>query len=167
MTPPIQVFSITLIAGLFLFGAEIFVPGGVLGAIGAIALVGAIISGFFAFPGYGSYVAIGIIFLTGIAIVLWIRFFPKTSLGQRMMVKKSLKSAKGTEAGLAELLGKQGQTISALRPGGFALIDGQREDVVTQGEMIDKGTTVEVVEVEGNRVVVSATNQQETKQEKE
>ena len=33
-------------------------------------------------------------------------------------------------------------------------LDGERVDVVTEGEFIDRGARVRVVEVEGNRVVV-------------
>ena len=41
-----------------------------------------------------------------------------------------------------------------LRPAGFALIDGERVDVVSDGEPIEAGTAVEVVRVDGNRIVV-------------
>jgi membrane-bound serine protease (ClpP class) len=43
---------------------------------------------------------------------------------------------------------------SNLRPSGLALIDGKRIDVVTEGPMIERGTPVKVVAVEGMRVVV-------------
>ena len=155
-----QVFVITLIVGLILFGAEIFVPGGILGTLGAIALVAAIIAGFFAFPGYGGYVALGIIFLLGIAIVLWIKLFPKSRIGKQMTVTKDLGSASAAEDGLNDLLGKSGTTSSDLRPSGFAMFDGRRVDVVTEGEMIDKGVSIKVVEVEGNRVVVAEQREQ-------
>ena len=37
---------------------------------------------------------------------------------------------------------------------GAAEIDGKRLDVVTQGEYLEAGTPVEVLRVEGNRIVV-------------
>ncbi len=61
---------------------------------------------------------------------------------------------KGLGRGLDALLGKEGSTKSDLHPGGIAVIDGRRVDVVTEGGMIAKGQSIRVIEVEGNRVVV-------------
>ena len=40
---------------------------------------------------------------------------------------------------LQSLTGATGEALSDLRPGGFALIDGQRVDVITRGEVIPRG----------------------------
>ncbi len=150
----IQIFAVLLGAGLLLLGAEIFVPGGILGTFGGLLLLGAMIAGFPAFPGYGHFVAIGILFLVGIAIALWIKYFPRSRVGQAMTVSQDEATFKATQDGLQDLLGAQGEAKSDLRPGGFAMINGRRVDVVTEGGMIDKGSAITVVEVEGNRVVV-------------
>ena len=44
--------------------------------------------------------------------------------------------------------------LSHLRSSGSAVINGQRVDVVTEGAMIEKGSDIKVVAVEGLRVVV-------------
>lgn len=156
MTFAIQLFLILMISGLMLLGAEIFVPGGVLGAVGAMALVGAIGMAFAAFgPTAGAYIALATIVLLGVVIVLWIKIFPNTSVGRRMTVSNDMADSKATETGLQGLLGQEGVATSELRPAGFAVIGGRRVDVVTQGGMIDKGTAIKVVEVESNRVVVA------------
>lgn len=150
-----QIFIVLMIVGLILIGAEIFVPGGFLGIIGGLALVGAIFAAFKAFgPTAGGYITIGIIVLVGIVIMLWAKYFPETSLGKKMTVSNDLSAAKGTEPGLDKLMGKDGKALSDLRPAGFARIDGRRVDVVTQGEMISKGKHVRVIEIEANRVIV-------------
>ncbi|MBL7077991.1 MAG: hypothetical protein ISS31_11040 [Kiritimatiellae bacterium] len=153
----IQIFAVLLGSGLLLLGAEIFVPGGILGTFGGLLLVGAMIAGFPAFPGYGHFVAIAILFLVGIAIALWIKYFPRSRVGQAMTVSKDEAEFKAVEDGLNDLLGAQGEAKSDLRPAGFAMINGRRVDVVTQGGMIDKGLPITVVEVEANRVVVKRT----------
>lgn len=155
MDMAVQVFIILLMAGLILFGAEIFVPGGVLGVIGALCLVAAIVTGFIAFPGLGGYIAIGIILLAGIAVGLWVTIFPRTAIGKRMTVSTDLKTSKAADDSMAALVGREGEAVSELRPAGYALIDGRRVDVLTRGEMISKGTRVKVVRVEGNRVFVA------------
>lgn len=53
-----------------------------------------------------------------------------------------------------QLRGQRGFAASYLRPAGVALIDGQRVDVLTQGEFIPEGTPIRVTRVEGARVFV-------------
>ena len=160
-----QIFTVALLTGLILFGAEIFVPGGVLGTIGALALLTAMITGFFAFPQHGPAVAVGIVFLIGIAIALWIKLFPKTRIGRGMTVQTDLATFKATQEGSEALAGKTGVAASDLRPSGFCSIDGRRVDVVTSGEMIDKGKPVRVVSARGNRIVVESMPENEAQQQ--
>jgi len=150
-----QVLVILLISGLILVGAEIFMPGGILGTIGGIALVAAVIMSFAQFgPVMGGYIALAVIFLVGLAIFLWVKIFPRTKIGKQMTVQRDLRDSRGDREGLESLLGKDGVALSTLRPSGFARIDGRRIDVITQGSMIDKGASIRVVNIEGNRVVV-------------
>ena len=150
----VELFFILLVAGLMLFGAEIFVPGGILGTFAGLFLLGAIICGFIAYPAYGGWIAVGILCLVGVAVFLWIKIFPGTPLGRSMTVLTNLADSKGTAAGLDGLVGKQGIATSDLRPGGFAEIDGKRCDVITEGGMIDRGRPVVVTRIGSNRVVV-------------
>lgn len=151
----VQLFYGLLIAGLFLLGAELYVPGGIVGLIGGAALLGAVGVGFAAFPGRGGYIALGIVLLVGIAMVLWLKYFPKTRVGKSMTVFEDLASAKAADAGLVDLVGRKGKSASELRPAGFAAIDGKRVDVMTRGEMIGTGEDIEVIKVEGARVIVA------------
>jgi len=80
-----QWFFMLLIAGLMLIGAEVFIPGGVLGVIGGLALIAAASIGFAIFPaGIATVIAIGMILMVGIVIVLWIKLFPHTGIGRQM-----------------------------------------------------------------------------------
>jgi membrane-bound serine protease (ClpP class) len=154
MSGPVQLFFILLVSGLILIGAEIFLPGAVLGFLGGLVLLGAVIAGYQAFPGYGTYIAAGIVVLVAVAIWLWIRFFPNSRMGRKLTVSQDLAHAKAANAELKDLVGKEGEARSELRPGGIVTIDGRRVDVVTEGGMIAKGTRVRVVAVEASRVVV-------------
>ena len=51
-------------------------------------------------------------------------------------------------------LRQEGHAESPLRPAGYAIINGRQVDVVTEGNMIEKGEKLKVVKVEGSRVVV-------------
>ncbi|MCE9614090.1 MAG: hypothetical protein K8T26_07420 [Lentisphaerae bacterium] len=151
-----QVFFICLVAGLILVGGEIFVPGGVLGAIGGLLLLGAIVDAFIAFPAGGPYIALLIVLFIGLAFYLWIRIFPHTGTGKAMTVSNDLKTYKASDDNLDDLVGKEGVAVSQLRPAGFVMLAGRRIDVMTRGEMIEKDAPVRVVAVSGNNVVVAA-----------
>ena len=51
-------------------------------------------------------------------------------------------------------LGKRGEALSDLRPAGKSEIEGEFCDVVSDGPYIVQGSTIEVIEVAGNRIVV-------------
>ena len=51
-------------------------------------------------------------------------------------------------------IGQAGSTLEPLRPAGKVDFDGIIVDVVSQGDYIEKDTPIEVLEIEGNRIVV-------------
>ena len=154
MTPDSQLFGVLIICAIILFAVETFIPGGILGIIGIIALVAAIIVGYTAFPGYGTMIAVGIFLVTIVLFILWLKILPKTWIAKILTIDKDLSDAHGTNESIENLLDKEGETLCSLRPSGFAEIEGKKIDVISEGEMIDKGAKVKVIEVESNRVVV-------------
>lgn len=50
--------------------------------------------------------------------------------------------------------GDRGEAITALRPSGKALIRGEIRDVIAEGEFVDKGSTIVIREISGNRIMV-------------
>ena len=55
-------------------------------------------------------------------------------------------------------IGDTGKAVSNLRPAGKAKFADSIVDVVAEGEFLDKGVKVEIIEVHGNRVVVKKVN---------
>lgn len=148
-----EIFALLLVAGSLMVGAEVFIPGGVLGIIGGILLTIAVILAFSQSVTFGVLAMVGVVVLVAVMMALWIRFFPHTWVGRRMTVGNSLA---GADSGghYAGLIGKEGLTTSGLRPGGYAELDGSRVDVVTDGEWIEAGMRIRVLDVRGNRVIV-------------
>jgi len=154
MTAPVQLYITMVILGILLIGAEVFLPGGVLGVIGVLALIIAGLTGFAAFgPNGGFFSALGIVIFGGACIGIWIKYFPQTPMGQRLTLSKSGKDFK-TTAEPETLLGKEGIAISTLRPSGIAKFDGKRVDVIAEGDWIEEGQPICVIKVEGFRVLV-------------
>ena len=86
---------------------------------------------------------------------LWL--FRRTRLGGSFILNIAANRADGFQAPpqeLVNLVGKSGKSITPLRPAGTALINDQRVDVVTLGDFIEAEVEVEVILVEGSRVVV-------------
>ena len=89
--------------------------------------------------------------------LLMLRSLPRMASFNRLVLETETRASEGYVSSSREedeLLGKEGVTVSELRPAGIALIDGRRTDVVTDGEFVAVDQAVEVVEVSGNRVVV-------------
>ncbi len=145
------------VVGLLLLLAEIFVPGAVIGITGGIILAVAVVAAFL--PPHGAVFGFTLLVCVLAAAVtmfaLWFKYFPRSGMGKRMILQKDAGDWHGFDKTQEALLGKSGTAQSMLRPAGIATIDGRRIDVVTRGDMIDAGTPVEVVEVEGNRIVVA------------
>ena len=150
-----QMFLAMLIGGLFLIGMEIFLPGGVLGVLGGLALVVAIILAFAtAGPTAGFLVTLLVVILLGVFIYVWLKFFPDTPIGRALTLSSNQKTYKATDEDIPDLMDKEGVTQSTLKPSGIAKIEGERVDVLAESGWIDKGKKVRVVKIEGNRVVV-------------
>jgi membrane-bound serine protease (ClpP class) len=95
--------------------------------------------------GFGSLLA-ALVTLAAVA-----RYLPSSRLGRVLI----LKDAVGLPAAAPpSLVGRVGVAETGLRPIGKALVDGRRLEVVSDGEFIEPGAAVEVVEVAGARVVV-------------
>lgn len=94
--------------------------------------------------------------LSGVGMLLLSRFLPKSRSTSWLVLKESTSAAAGYASSdiHAELLGQIGKTVTALRPAGAAMFGERRQDVVSKGEFINEHTSVKVVEVHGNRVVV-------------
>ena len=96
--------------------------------------------------------AFGSLLIAGATLAFLSRYLPRSRLGRALV----LKDAVGAPAGvpLPALLHRDGVADTALRPTGKALIDGRRLDVVSDGDFIEQGGAIEVVEVAGARIVV-------------
>ena len=152
-------FIIFVLTGLLMMGAEIFVPGGILGTIGAISLMAAMATGFAAFgPQKGVLAALLILVFLGVSIFVWMQLIPKTRVGEKLTLSTDTAGYKSTVHSLKDLVGKQGEALTPLGPSGLARIDGQRIDVVAEGKWIEASAKVEVLRVTGSHVTVRAIN---------
>ena len=156
--PPLPLFLLGL-GVLLLFIEIVLLPG--FGAAGVPAIVLICVGIGMVWFDYGwetasLYGGVTVILIIPLSILgLWLA--PRTRLGRTVILKTAQNSADGFQAPpqeLAALVGHSGRALTPLRPAGVASIDDKRVDVVTGGEFIQPETEIEVIAVEGRRVVV-------------
>jgi membrane-bound serine protease (ClpP class) len=104
----------------------------------------------------------GAIIVSIFGILVLARLLPKTGIGRRIILapagppgSQGLTGSGGVSTKLrSALLGKAGRALTDLRPAGRIEVEGEPHDAVTQGDFIDEGEAIEVLEVKGNRIVV-------------
>ncbi|MDB6024318.1 MAG: rane protein [Verrucomicrobiales bacterium] len=149
-----ELIAALLIAGVVLMLLELILPGMVAGIVGFGCLVAAVIMSYSRFGSQtGNLILLCVVVALIGAAILWVRFFPDSPMARPFISKTSIGNI-GAEK--PELLNQTGTAHTTLRPSGTAVINGQRVDVVTEGTMIDRGTPIKVVQIEGMRVVVRA-----------
>jgi membrane-bound serine protease (ClpP class) len=165
--------------GLAALAVEIFLlPGTVVfGAIGFLCLVMALVLSqqSFVLPSNTveeqilvtnlTHVTVLFVLVLVLGAVLW-RLLPRIPVVNRMFLDAPGRLAAATPAGgsgrglvdaaATALVGRTGTAATVLRPTGTMAIDGDRFDVVTEGEFVEAGTPLRVLYVAGPRVVVAA-----------
>ena len=152
-----------LAAALAVLVVEVFVPSGGLLALVTLGTLGASI--FFAWrewwgtdpAAFAIYVGSVVILLPG-TLVGAFTLMSRTNWGRGMLQEPpsldEVDSYTEEQAELRALVGKRGETLTMLAPGGMVRVGTARVHSETRGMMLDPGQPVEVVAVKGNRVVV-------------
>jgi len=155
------------LAGMALLAIEILVlPGfGVFGLTGIILLVFSVIlaSQTFVWPqtdrewatlsrNIGSLVFAFV--AAGITMYLISKYLPHMPVVGRLVLQPQEHESVHVRSSNEELLGSEGVAVTVLRPAGRAKFGDRLVDVVTEGEYLEPGTKLKVIEVSGNRVLV-------------
>ena len=146
---------ILLVIGLLLLIAEMFIPGGIVGAIGGILLVIAVGTAFSNNPTEAAILAVILTVGIFVGFSIWLKIFPKLPWVKKLTLDENLSEDwHGCDPEQETLMGEEGVALTDLVPSGFANLQNKRIDVTTTGDFINKGDKVRVVEVEGNRIAV-------------
>ena len=93
---------------------------------------------------------------TVIAAVLLLKYAPRNRFFDRIILGAELTKDEGFTSIISKnnLLGVEGVAFTSLRPSGTVLINDERVDVVTGGEYVEKDEKIQVISVEGRKIVV-------------
>ena len=141
--------TLAILLELVMMGSDGFASG----IIGVLAIIAAAVLAIVNFPHAWIFVAIGLAFF-GLIMGLFFSFIRRKQLQGSLTLSESLVEPL-PEVDYPGLLGKEGKTVTALRPYGEATFNSVRVEVSSGGQAIDAGRAVKVVDVQGKLVVVN------------
>jgi len=152
MTTIITLSAIGIVAVI----AELVLPGGILGIIGAICMVVAVVMTFLEYgmtAGILATVALGVIGFS--ALVFWMKNFHRLPVTKRFVLNDEV----GEDDALEQRqtwVGRTGVALTDLVPSGRARIGDEPVDVMAESGYIAKDTPVEVISTSGPSIFVRA-----------
>ena len=145
-----------LIAGFILVGTEMILPGfGVPGISGIICLVAGILLTADTIE-EGLTITIVVIVLLAVMFTIILAMLHMKKIKPPIVLQEELKAEKGylSSSDLEYLVGKEGVTVTDLRPAGKCNIDGVEFDVRSEGKYIARGSNVRISRIQGNTLII-------------
>lgn len=161
-------FSAYLETGSFIIMTIIYFVGIVLiiidgkllndGTLSTLGLAGMLISVALAAPDLtsGLYGVAGVL-VGGFSSFLFLKVFKHREMWSKLTLKDRLTNEAGYSSMNREyeqLLGEEGVTLNALRPVGTIEVHEKNYSAISNGQWIEKGQTIRVVQVDGTRILV-------------
>ena len=137
-------------------GVELLTP-----MMGGFILAATICSGLSVYAAFGHSPSAGYIMLAvnvtlfPTAIFLGFQFLRRSPIILQTQNPDGIQSASDSPP-MAQLKGEIGKAITPLRPGGSAIINDVKYDVVSEGKYVEAGTVLRVLRVNGSTIVVEA-----------
>jgi len=135
--------AVLLIMGLLLILVEFYLPGAVMGIIGAILIFSSTVV---VYLEYSSLLGLFVYFLICcIAIALTVKFavwiIPKSKSKESIYLSSDQAGFKASHYDKS-VIGKTAVVVTDLKPGGHILVDGKRLQAISQNGYIVKGSLV-------------------------
>ncbi|MBU8905660.1 NfeD family protein [Desertibacillus haloalkaliphilus] len=142
--------------GLLLILIEIFIPGfGIFGILGIGSIIGSMVLASFSTINILISILIAVV-ITTIGSILVFKFFGARGPFKKIVLTDTTGSEQGYISNVTreELIGKEGITLTPLRPSGSAVFGDERLDVVSEGGYIGQDEKIKIVTTSGARIVV-------------
>jgi membrane-bound ClpP family serine protease len=148
------IIVIIILLGLVLVFLEMFViPGTALfGILGGIALIAGVA---LMYTNYGSKFGNITAGITGISLFVAVAAGFKVIQSNRLAMKAEIKSKVNQLEHHHYNIGQVGKTVSSLRPNGKAIFgDDNKVDVYSEGDYIERESSIEIVKITNNKIFV-------------
>ncbi len=147
---------IFFVVGVLFIAAEVFLPGGIVGAIGGLVIIGGVVQAYSEFGAQGAFMA-AIVAVLRLVAALYVEFkvLPNTRMGSRLFLKESVKAKTGYSQSADEIVGQICTTVTALGPTGFVMVKGKKLEAFSKSGFIEKNTEVRVTGRDNFRILVA------------
>jgi membrane-bound ClpP family serine protease len=155
MTPfALAIFLFSIAAALLI--AEMLLPShGALGVIAVGAMVGGIVVCYRMSHALGLYVAVGLAVAAPFAGAAWMKLWPKTPLGRRLVLGSTRPPRDAGAAALGPArVGEIGVVVAELRPNGLCDFAGERLEARSERGVLAAGQRVRVIAIVDGRPTV-------------
>lgn len=151
---------------LYILGLLLFIVDGKVVNDGTVAALGVILMILgLAIPSpnmiYGILVSMAFL-VGGFSSLLFLKVFPPRNMWSKMTLKNKLSSEEGYNSineTYVQLVGRKGVTVSPFRPTGTVKIDDELYSATSGSQWLSEGETIEVISVDGTRIVVRRVEQ--------
>ena len=147
------IISVLILFGFGLIIVEIlFVPGTTI--VGIFGLLMAGFGVYYTYDNFGDTTGSIVLSVSMLAffVLLYISF--KKGTWKKLMLKKEIKSKFNENLTEGFEIGDTGKAISTIKPIGNADFGGRFIEVISRDEYIEAGEMVEIIEINGNQVIV-------------
>lgn len=152
--PPMTPILVLAFVGIAALLAEIVLPGGILGIVGALCLLAAVVVTYLEYGALAGTGALALVVVLGVVCLgLWMRLFHRLPLTRSLVLRESIGGPK-TDPERNSLVGRRGVALTDLVPSGRAEIGGEKLDVVAEGAAVVRGEAILVVAERGPSLVV-------------
>jgi membrane-bound ClpP family serine protease len=144
-----------VLAALVLVFFEVILPGGILGALGALCVL---IATWFGFDSYGLLgglaVLLGSLLAIGGLVFVEFNLLARTPLGQRFFLNAAVHGHTREAPAEDAIIGRKGVALTRLNPGGMIEIDGKTIEACSQDGYIERGHKVAVVAKDNFKLII-------------
>ncbi len=146
------IISLIVIGMAFLLLEILVVPGAtVVGIVGVAMMAVGVYLSYSHFDAQVGHITLAATFFF---IVISIGFALKSKTWKKAMLNDELKGKVNVFEEDVVKKGDEGVTISRLNPMGKALINGEYYEVTSKDDFINENSEIEIVKVEGNKIIV-------------
>lgn len=148
---------ILFLLGVLLLAGEVFVPGAVLGILGALCMFAGCVISFLQLGTGGGVLATAVaLALLGLTLYVELVWLPKTRFGRKLIVQTAVDAT--SQPPLADkewVVGKTAEAVTTLAPSGHVLVEGRRYEAFSQSGHVAKGAQLRVTGLDNFRLIVT------------
>jgi membrane-bound ClpP family serine protease len=148
---------VLFLAGVLMLALEVIVPGGILGILGGIAMLGGVLVAFSEYGANGGVIAtIAAVALVAVALYLEFVLLPKSRLAKKLAISDTVAgTSQPPIADRKAVVGLEVVAITALAPSGVVELAGRRYEAYSRSGLAQAGERLSVIDVDNFRLIVS------------